>query len=199
MYLERLMSETGENRIINMQEILDYLQEKGIRAERKSIYDDMEVLRSFGMDVRYRRGKPSGYYLSGHTVEETPEADQPEKEGSTAEETAAVSDEKEDFTVGSDWESWKQNKDNTADAKKQMKLLCSDRIEQDVKLYFGSTASYKRKDLGYFTVTAGLMEGPQFYGWLAAMGREIHILKPKKAVQSYRDYLKTLVKEYKSV
>ncbi|MFR7394856.1 MAG: hypothetical protein ACLUTA_06120 [Blautia wexlerae] len=32
------------------------LEEQGIRAERKSIYDDMETLRDFGMDIQYRRG-----------------------------------------------------------------------------------------------------------------------------------------------
>ncbi len=47
-----------------MQQILDNLLEQGIQAERKSIYDDMETLRSFGVDVRYRRGKEGGYYIA---------------------------------------------------------------------------------------------------------------------------------------
>ena len=38
---------------ITMQEILSTLEEHGIRAERKSIYDDMETLREFGMEIQY--------------------------------------------------------------------------------------------------------------------------------------------------
>ncbi len=37
----------------------------GITAERKSIYDDIEALREFGLDVQYKRGRPGGYYLAG--------------------------------------------------------------------------------------------------------------------------------------
>lgn len=51
--------------IPTMQEILGRLQEYGISAERKSIYDDMEVLRSFGMDIKFKRGKSTGYYVTG--------------------------------------------------------------------------------------------------------------------------------------
>ena len=48
-----------------MQKILENLEKQGIRAERKSIYDDVEVLREFGMDIRYTRERPGGYYLAG--------------------------------------------------------------------------------------------------------------------------------------
>ena len=61
LFLQQMLYETGENHTVSMQEILDLLLEKGIRAERKSIYDDMEVLRFFGMDIRYKRERPSGY------------------------------------------------------------------------------------------------------------------------------------------
>ena len=43
LYLERILQGTGENHTVSMQEILDELTEQGISAERKSIYDDMEV------------------------------------------------------------------------------------------------------------------------------------------------------------
>ena len=48
LYLEKMLRETGEHRVISMQKILENLEKQGIRAERKSIYDDVEVLRSFG-------------------------------------------------------------------------------------------------------------------------------------------------------
>ena len=55
LYLEKMLRETGEHHAISMQTILANLMEHGIRAERKSIYDDVEVLREFGMDIRYTR------------------------------------------------------------------------------------------------------------------------------------------------
>ena len=65
LVIEHLLQGTGESRIVTMQEILDKLLEYGITAERKSIYDDIEALREFGLDVQYKRGRPGGYYLTG--------------------------------------------------------------------------------------------------------------------------------------
>lgn len=62
LYLERMLSGTTGENPISMQEILAKLEERGIRAERKSIYDDMETLRDFGMEIHYRRGREGGYF-----------------------------------------------------------------------------------------------------------------------------------------
>ena len=61
LYLEKMLRETGEHRVISMQKILENLEKQGIRAERKSIYDDVEVLRSFGYPL-YKR--TAGWVLS---------------------------------------------------------------------------------------------------------------------------------------
>ena len=47
LVLEHLLEETGENRAVTMQEILEKLTECGVNAERKSIYDDLDALREF--------------------------------------------------------------------------------------------------------------------------------------------------------
>ena len=41
LYLEKMLRETGEHHAISMQTILANLMEHGIRAERKSFYDDV--------------------------------------------------------------------------------------------------------------------------------------------------------------
>ena len=63
LYLERMLLETGEHKTLSMQDILAGLGELGINAERKSIYDDVEVLRSIGMDIRYTRERPGVYFI----------------------------------------------------------------------------------------------------------------------------------------
>lgn len=46
LYLMELLKEKSQrNEMSSMQEIIDFLAQKGIQAERKSIYDDMDALR----------------------------------------------------------------------------------------------------------------------------------------------------------
>lgn len=67
--MQMLLQETDENHTISMQQILSELEQKGIAAERKSIYDDMETLRQFGMDIMFRKSQPAGYYLGSRSFE----------------------------------------------------------------------------------------------------------------------------------
>ena len=55
-----LLERTDEAHPISMPQLLDWLESQGIRAERKSVYDDLEILRDFGLDVV--KG-PGGYYI----------------------------------------------------------------------------------------------------------------------------------------
>lgn len=52
LYLMKMFLEkTDETHSVTMQEILAYLRNHGIDAERKSIYSDIDLLRDFGMDI----------------------------------------------------------------------------------------------------------------------------------------------------
>ena len=64
LYLARyLQEETDERHPKTVQEMIAYLERCGISAERKSIYDDLELLELYGMDVQSVRGKSYGYFL----------------------------------------------------------------------------------------------------------------------------------------
>ncbi len=70
LYLMQLLWErTDENNIITMQEILGELEKHEIKAERKSIYHDIDTLRQFGMDIEMKRDHPAGYYLASRDFE----------------------------------------------------------------------------------------------------------------------------------
>jgi predicted DNA-binding transcriptional regulator YafY len=61
-YLERY---TDEEHPVSTGELIEYLAGRDVTAERKSIYDDMETLRAFGVDVeRTRQGNASGWYIA---------------------------------------------------------------------------------------------------------------------------------------
>ena len=55
-----LWERTDEDHPMTVPELIQGLEEWDIKAERKSIYDDMEALRVFGLDVQNRKGKDPG-------------------------------------------------------------------------------------------------------------------------------------------
>ena len=60
LYLMRIFWEqTDEEHPITVKDIMSYLEEFGILVERKTVYDDIETLKVFGMDIVNRRTKPS--------------------------------------------------------------------------------------------------------------------------------------------
>lgn len=70
LYLKELFErQSDEEHLLSMQDILDALAAHGIRAERKSVYDDILCLQQFGMDIVTVRGRKGGYFLASRTFE----------------------------------------------------------------------------------------------------------------------------------
>ena len=64
LYLARfLQEETDENHPKTIQDMIAYLDGYGISAERKSLYDDLHLLETYGMDVQTDKSKHFGYFL----------------------------------------------------------------------------------------------------------------------------------------
>ena len=66
--LELLRSESDEKHPVTMPQIISYLKQNGIHAERKSVYSDMEALQILGYDVVCQKN-PAGYYLGSREFE----------------------------------------------------------------------------------------------------------------------------------
>lgn len=70
LYIARLlMRKSDENHLISTAQIIEELGRNGISAERKSIYDDIESLRYFGLDIIQIKGRQGGYYLGERDFE----------------------------------------------------------------------------------------------------------------------------------
>lgn len=70
LYLVRfLMQYSDEEHPVSMARIIAELAKNDISAERKSIYDDIESLRSFGVDIIQVKGKNGGYYIGERDFE----------------------------------------------------------------------------------------------------------------------------------
>lgn len=67
--LKAFWENTDEEHPLTVKELMKYLEGYGISVERKTVYDDIEALRVFGMDILNRREKPSGYYLASRSFE----------------------------------------------------------------------------------------------------------------------------------
>ncbi len=70
LYLMRiLLEQTDEEHGLSLEEITARLSEYGIDAERKTLYDDLEVLRTFGIDIEKRKSKTVRYHVVSRDFE----------------------------------------------------------------------------------------------------------------------------------
>jgi len=144
------------------------------------------------MDIRYTRERPGGYYLYGNAdIKEKPvrkiPASETEPKSEPLQETRSVCGYEELLAA------------SAKSIKREMKLLCAGGVQAEIRDYFRDNAEYKIKDSGDLMITAELPENMKFYGWLTGMGGSVRILKPRKSALAYRDYLKSLAREYKGL
>ena len=71
LYLLKILTEqSDENHCMSSQALIDALSAYDIKAERKSIYDDIAQLTDFGYDIVLVKAKTGGgYYLAGRELE----------------------------------------------------------------------------------------------------------------------------------
>lgn len=207
LYLERMLNETTPQTPISMQVILMKLGEVGIRAERKSIYDDMETLREFGMDIQYRRGREGGYFITQPEpiMDKAPDTKSADASADAASEGSAGSSEAAAMQSSETADGAKENivdlrpQAPTLDKQgKEIKLLCRNSLKKEILAAVGEDALCKAKGEECFSVIIQTQPDRKFYGWLASMGRSIRIVKPKKVAAAYREFLKNIAKDYKS-
>ena len=64
--MDILRQETDETHHLSSQALLRLLEQRGIHAERKSLYRDLEILEDYGWDILHDK---TGYYLASDTFE----------------------------------------------------------------------------------------------------------------------------------
>lgn len=70
LYLMKiLLEQTDEEHTITVPGMIDELSKLGIRAERKSIYNDLEYLKMYGLDICCRKSKTYDYYVASRDFE----------------------------------------------------------------------------------------------------------------------------------
>jgi len=70
LYLYQILTtRSDEDHPFTVPELISELARYDIKAERKSIYDDMEALRAFGLDVQNRKGHSPGWFVGRREFE----------------------------------------------------------------------------------------------------------------------------------
>ena len=70
LYLMKIFLErTDEEHGLTLQQLTDALEEYGVNAERKTLYDDIETLRVFGLDIEKSKAKTVTYRLVSREYE----------------------------------------------------------------------------------------------------------------------------------
>ena len=68
LYINKILHElTDEHHGISLSQLASELARYGIFAERKTLYDDVESLRVFGVDIRVKRARNVNYYVASRT------------------------------------------------------------------------------------------------------------------------------------
>ena len=67
--MEILLQQTDERHPMTVPEMIAQLAQRGVSAERKSIYGDLEALRTFGIDIVQTKTKTTGYYVGSRAFE----------------------------------------------------------------------------------------------------------------------------------
>ena len=64
-----LNEKTDEENTMTINDMIAELDRYGITAERKSIYDDLEALRHYGLDIATRKSKTTDYFVASRLFE----------------------------------------------------------------------------------------------------------------------------------
>ena len=65
LYIQKILLEkTDEEHGLTINEIISELDSYGINAERKSIYDDLRILETYGLDICSEKSKTVKYYIA---------------------------------------------------------------------------------------------------------------------------------------
>ena len=193
LYIIRMLEESDEEHAVTTKDILEELESRGIPAERKGIYDDLEALRAFGFSIVGKRGRGAGYYLKDKAavpallnMKTVPDAKAEPADGETAGEHDRMPQGKAASWLNGDTE---------------ILLLCTEKTAGQIFSELGGsvTVSSPAKKKNGFRTELRIMGsiGPAFFGWLTEKGCQTELLSPASAVRDYRKYLKEIRNLYK--
>ena len=208
LYLARLLWErTDGQHAVTLSQMLEQLQAEGISAERKSLYDDLETLRRFGMDIRTRKGRSFEYYLGDRPfgekdlrrlVEAVQKAPGLSKRaaGELTKKLVKLGSRYQGETLLHSPEEWEAPEE--VPPGERLTLEFSRELLPQVEERFGVLSHVEQLSGGRQRVQVTTLVDGSLFGWLFALGPELRLTAPKKVAEQFRERAKALAKAYKS-
>lgn len=198
-----LWEKTDESHALTLPEILQELENQGISAERKSLYDDIETLRSMGVSIETRKQKNFQYYLTNRnfsladlqflaqSVALSPQG------GELCEKLGKLCSDyqREELQKAIQNEPIEPPKE-----KQEEKLTLEFPAEQKETVLERFGAELPMEPAGKNRLRAVLRAeiSPELLGWLFVKSPEVRLVAPKKLAEQLRERAKTMAKSYKS-
>lgn len=197
--LQILWEKTDENHALTLPELLQELDSCGVPAERKSIYDDIETLRSVGFSIETRKQKTFQYYLSSRKFTFS--------ELQLLTEAAVSLPEGKELcrklgTLGSSYQREKLAElavpaPKPAAEEKITLEFPSDQLEA-VKTRFGAGIATEPAGKSHLRTSLRAELSPELLGWLFCQSPAVRLVSPKKLAEQLRERARSMAKLYKS-
>ena len=188
LYLKDLLMETDEQHALNATQLCDRMKERhGYSYDRRTIYTDIKRLVKYGIRIGQKKGASFGYYVKEHPFE-LPEL---KLLVDAVQSSRFITKEKSEGLIR---KLGKQTtNENAAELQRHVFILNRIKADNDA-IYtnvdrFGTDIMIREHGNDRFHVSVTVSVSPQFFGWLAGLGKGIRISWPEDVRSEYKAYL----------
>ncbi len=199
------MEKTDSEHALTLPELLTELETRGIIAERKSIYDDLETLRSVGLKIQTRKAKTFQYYLESRTFSWEELRLLAETIGAapnlSAERKACFLEKLQVLCSVYQGEALRQTpilEERREGPGEKIVLEFSSQAVDAVREQFGSGVSPEPVGKNRLRAVVRAETSAALFSWLFSQGTEVRLVSPKKLAEQFRERAKSIAKFYKN-
>lgn len=209
LYLFKILwEETDSEHALTLPQLLEKLESLGITAERKSIYDDLETLRSMGVQIETKKSRTFQYYIEKRLfsleelqllAEAVRSADflSKEQSGRLVRKLGSLCS---TFQAPNLKEPASVSAETGSGERPGVKIVLDfpEELLDQIAEHFDQDVSPERVGKSRLRAALRAEPGPDLFAWLFAQGTSVRLTAPKKLAEQFRERAKTLAKFYKS-
>lgn len=205
LYLQKfLLEETDLEHNLTVQDLIEKLNSVEIPAERKSIYDDIETLKDFGMEIEVTRSRSNIYNVKERLFSEEELTLLLQAIGQVTELNLVIREQiiAKICSLGSKYQRERlhaiieQNEYVASEKLSPIELRCNNEILIEVQNYL-SDSKIKKSKTETSVLQATIVVDEQFFCWLFQQGSKVKILAPDNLRKEYVKYCKKILNQYK--
>lgn len=205
--LKIFVEQTDAGHTMTLPQLLDELEAMGVPAERKSVYDDIETLRSMGLEIETRKSKTFQYYLEKRRfsfpelqalaglIRREPSFTAKQKRVLLEKLTTLCSVHQAPLLLKSSEDAPREDPETP---REKITLEFPAGLLEVLEKKFDCELSTEPAGKNRLRAVLQAETGPEFFAWLFLQGTEVKLLSPKKLAEKFRERAKAVSKLYKS-